>query len=181
MKRSDINPLPQYYDRYIKLVPDVELSQAFDDSIRQLTDLDRTLLARLDNKTYSPGKWTVKDIIQHLSDVERIMCYRALMFARRNGTIPQGFDQNAFAVNATADRRTIDDLIDELVSLRRATKALYDSFDDYMLQAKGISWEHKVSVLDLGFTIVGHQIHHLNIIAERYSPLEKAHPAGGSI
>ncbi|HEX2271980.1 MAG TPA: hypothetical protein VHH35_20725, partial [Pyrinomonadaceae bacterium] len=81
MKRSDINPLPEYWERYIKLVPDVELPQAFEDSIRQLNDLDRTALARLDDKTYSPGKWSVKDIIQHLTDVERVMCYRALMFA----------------------------------------------------------------------------------------------------
>ena len=74
MKKSDINPVPQYYDRYINLVPDVELSQAFDDSIRQIEDLDRSMLARVADKTYSPGKWTVKDIFQHHSDGERIMC-----------------------------------------------------------------------------------------------------------
>jgi hypothetical protein len=172
MKKSDINPLPQYYDRYINLVPDAELSQAFDDSMRQLGDLDRTLLARLSDKTYSPGKWTVKDIIQHLNDTERVMCYRALLFARRNGTNPGGFDQDLFAANSNANHRTIDDLFDELVSVRRATKALFDSFDDDMLRARGISWEHEVSVLDLAFTIIGHQIHHLNVIAERYATLE---------
>jgi hypothetical protein len=172
MKRSEINPLPQYYDRYINLVPDVELSQAFVDSMRQLDSLDRKMLARLDDKTYSPGKWTVKDIIQHLSDTERVMCYRALLFARRNGTNPGGFDQDVFASNSNANSRTIDDLLDELVSVRRASKALYDSFDDDMLRARGISWEHEVSVLDLAFTILGHQIHHMNVIAERYSTLD---------
>jgi hypothetical protein len=169
MKRSDINPLPQYYDRYINLVPDVELSQALDDSIQELNNLDRRQLARIADETYSPGKWTVKDILQHLSDTERIMCYRALMFARRNGGIRGGFDQDSFAGNANAGRRTIDDVLHELVSVRRATKALYDSFDDDMLRARGISWEYELSVLDLGFTIVGHQVHHLNVIAERYS------------
>jgi DinB family protein len=171
MKRSDINPMPQYWERYIKLVPDVELSQAFDDSIRQLNDLDRPALARVGDKPYSPGKWTVKDIIQHMSDSERILSYRALLFARRNGTKPDGFEQDLFAENATANRRTIDDLIDELLSVRRASKALYDGFDDDMLKARGVSWEYEVSVLDLGFTIIGHQIHHLNVIAERYSRL----------
>jgi hypothetical protein len=171
MKKSDINPMPQYYDRYINLVPDVELSQALDDSVRQLDELDRNLLARVGDKTYSPGRWTVKDIIQHLSDAERIMCYRALLFARQNGTNPQGFDQDLFAVNANANGRTVDDLLDELMSVRHATRTLYDSFDDDMLRARGISWEHEVSVLDLGFTIIGHQIHHLNVIVEKYSAL----------
>jgi len=162
--------MPGYYDRYINLVPDVELSQGLDDSLQQLNGLDRTALGRIADKSYAPGKWTIKDIIQHLTDGERIMTYRALMFARRDPTAP-GFDQEAFADNANANRRTIDDLLDELISVRRATKAMYDSFDDDMLLARGKSWEHEVSVLDLGFIILGHQIHHMNVIAERYSSL----------
>jgi len=171
MKRSDINPMPEYWDRYINLVADVELGQALQDSIRQLDQLDRAALTRVGDRTYAPGKWSVKDIIQHLTDVERIMSYRALLFARRNGTIPQGFGPDLFAANAVANRRTIDELIDELLIVRRSTKDLYDSFDDEMLKARGINWEQEVSVLDLGFIIVGHQLHHLNVIAERYSPL----------
>ena len=162
--------MPGYYDRYINLVPDVELSQAFDDSIRQLNDLDRTALGRIADKSYLPGKWTIKDIIQHMTDGERIMTYRALMFARRDPSAP-GFDQESFALNANANRRTFDDLLDELISVRRATKMLYDSFDGDMLRARGVSWEYEVSVLDLGFIILGHQIHHMNVIAERYSTL----------
>src|SRR5688500_5869668 len=136
MKRSDINPLPQYWDRYINLVPDVELPQAFDDSIRQLQALDTTALARVADKTYSPGKWTVKDIVQHLTDVERIMCYRALLFARRDGTIPLGVEQDLFAINAGANRSTIDDLIDELVTMRRAAKTLCYNFDTEMMNTR---------------------------------------------
>jgi DinB superfamily len=171
MKRSDINPMPEYWERYIRQVPDVELSQAFDDSIRQLDDLDRTAMAHVADKTYSPGKWTIKDIIQHLTDVERIMCYRALMFARRDGQIPPGFEQNDYAANSGANRRTFADLLDELLSVRRATKTLYDSFDADMLKARGMNWEVEVSVAEVGFTIIGHQIHHFNVIAERYSQL----------
>jgi hypothetical protein len=178
MKKSDVSPLPQYYDRYINLVPDRELAEVFDDSLRQLSSLDRDVLERVGDKTYAPGKWTVKDIIQHLIDGERIMCYRALLFARRDGTIPPGFDQELLATNANAERRTTNALIDELLNVRRSTIDLFDSFDDQMLQAKGTSWEHQISVLHLGFTIVGHQIHHLNVIAERYSTLERAAPTG---
>lgn len=170
MKKSDIKSAPSYYDRYTSLVPDVELSQALDDSIQQLNNLDRNLLGRIGDKTYSPGKWTVKDILQHMIDGERIMTYRALMFARRDPTAP-GFDQNDFAANANANRRTTDQLLDELISVRRTTKMLYDSFDDDMLRATGMSWEYEVGVLDLGFIIVGHQVHHLNVIGERYLKL----------
>jgi hypothetical protein len=171
MKRSDINPMPQYWDCYINLVPDVELSQAFDDSIRQLDQLDRTALARVGDMTYAPGKWSVKDIIQHVIDGERVISYRALTFARRDETTPPPFEQELFAVNAGANRRTTDDLLDELLAVRRATKAMYDSFNDETLKARGVSWEYEVAVLDLGFTIIGHQIHHLNVIADRYSNL----------
>lgn len=171
MKRSDINPMPQYWERYINLVPDVELPQAFNDSIHQLESLNRDALGPIADKTYSPGKWSMKDIIQHLIDGERIMCFRALMFARRDGAIPPGFEQDDFAVNAGANRRTFDDLIDELINVRRATKAMYDSFDEEMLKARGMNWETEVSVLDVGFIIVGHQIHHFNVIAERYASL----------
>lgn len=171
MKRSDINPLPQYWERYIKLVPDVELPRAFDDSIRQLESLNRNALQPVADKTYSPGKWTIKDIVQHLTDCERIMCYRALMFARRDETIPPGFEQDDFALNAVANHRTLDDLIDELINVRRATKSMYASFDDEMLKARGMNWEVEVSVLEVGFIILGHQIHHFNVIAERYASL----------
>jgi len=171
MKRSEINPMPQYYDRYINLVADVELVQGFDSSILQLNGLDRNILASLDGRTYAPGKWTVNEIIQHVTDVERIMGYRVLLFARRDETIPQGFDQNLFVANARANARTIDALIDELITVRRATKSLYDSFDERALRSLGISWEYEISVLAMGFMIIGHQVHHLNVIEERYRPL----------
>lgn len=171
MKRSDINPMPQYWDRYINLAPDVELSEALEDSIQQLNALDRTALARIGDMSYSPGKWTIKDIIQHLIDAERIISYRALSFARRDTEKPPPFEQELYAENANTKRRTIDELLDELVLVRRSTKAMYDSFDDSMLKARGISWEYEIAVLDLGFATVGHQVHHMNVIAERYSGL----------
>jgi len=171
MKRSDIKPMPQYYDRYIDLVADVELPEAFYSSVHQLEALDRSALAALDSRTYASGKWTVKEIIQHLTDVERIMCYRSLLFARGDETTPQGFDQNLFVANAGANARTIDALIDELITVRQATKSLYDSFDEKALRSVGISWEYKISVLAMGFMIIGHQVHHLNVIEERYYPI----------
>jgi DinB superfamily len=171
MKISDINPMPGYYDRYIKLVADVELSEAFDQSIRQLDEVDRSLLTTLDGRTYAPGKWAAKDIIQHLADVERIMAYRTLLFARGDRTIPQGFDPDLLVANARASAKTVDELIEDLKTVRAATKSLFGSFDDETLLKTGTNWKYEISVLAMGFTLVGHQIHHLKIIEEKYRPL----------
>lgn len=171
MKKSDINPMPQYYERYVRQVADVELSQAFDDSIKQLDELDRNLLAQLDGKRYAPDKWTMKETFQHVLDWERILSFRTLLFARKESSVPQGVDGNLLAANMNADRRSIDSLIDELRSLRASTKAMFEGFDKEMLLNMGINWQYEMSVLAMGFTIIGHQIHHLKIIEEKYYPL----------
>ncbi len=171
MKKSDINPMPPYFDRYINLVADVELSEAFANSIRQLHELDGNLLTRLDGRKYAPDKWTVKGILQHIIDFERILSYRSLLFARQEGSVPQGVDENLLAANMNAEKSPLDELIDESKIVRAATKSMFDSFDDEMLQNKGINWKYEISVLAMGFSIIGHQIHHLKIIEEKYYPL----------
>jgi hypothetical protein len=153
------------------LVADVELSQAFDDSVQQLNALDKELLTKLDDKRYAPDKWAVKTIIQHLTDVERILSYRVLLFARKEGSVPQEFDENLIATNANADKRMIEEVIGELKIVRAATKSLFDSFNNETLLNTGINWKYEMSVLAMGFSIIGHQIHHLKIIEEKYHPL----------
>lgn len=160
--------MPDYYDRYINLVADVELSQAFDDSIRQLGELDVNLLEKIGSKKTAPGKWTAKEILQHVIDWERILSYRALLFARREGSIPQSIDQNRLAANMDAEKRPVDSLIAELKAVRTSTKTLFESFDDEVMLIKGTNWKYEVSILALGFAVVGHQIHHLKIIEENY-------------
>jgi hypothetical protein len=168
MKKVDINPMPNYFDRYINLVADVELAQAFEDSITQIDELDKNLLEKMNGKKNSPNKWTAKEILQHIIDFERILSYRTLLFARREGSVPQSIDQDRLATNMNAEKRSIDSLIAELKAVRASTKSLFDSFDDAAMLCKGTNWKYEVSVLALGFTIVGHQIHHLKIIEENY-------------
>jgi hypothetical protein len=171
MKRSDVHPLPPNFGKYIKLVADVELAQAFDESVRQVNEIDRHLLEKLDGKRYAPDKWTVKDILQHLADSDRIMSYQSLMLARRDGSVLPGFNEKLHVESANADSRTVQALIDEIIIARAATRSLFDGFDDETQLRKAINWQYEISVLAMGFTIIGHQIHHLNIIAERYYPL----------
>jgi hypothetical protein len=171
MKRSDIKTMPQYFEKYINQVDDLELSQAFDESVKQLDRLDRNLLAKLDGKRYAPGKWTVKETLQHLIDWERILSFRTLLFARKEGSTPQGVDGDLLAANMKAGERTVDGLIDELRITRLSTKALFESFGDEAMQYTGLNWKYEISVLAMGFTIIGHQVHHLKIIEEKYYPL----------
>lgn len=165
--------MPEYFERYINLVNDVELSQAFDHSVRQLETLDKNLLEKLEGKRYAPGKWTVKETLQHVIDWERILSFRTLVFARKEGSIPQNVDGDMLAANMNADRRTIDSLIDELRIARLSTRAMFESFEDQMMLNLGTCWKYEISVLAMGFNIIGHQIHHLKIIEEKYLPLLK--------
>lgn len=171
MKKSDINLIPPYFDHYINLVADVELSQAFADSIQQLDELNKDLLTSLESRSYAPNKWTVKEILQHLIDWERILSYRALLFARNEGSVPQGIDEKLLAANMNAEERSIIELIDELRTIRVSTKSMFGSFNNEVLQNKGTNWKYEISVLAMGFTIIGHQIHHLKTVEERYLPL----------
>lgn len=163
--------MPEYFDRYINLVEDVELNEAIDQSLVQLNAFDLERLKKLDHQIYDEGKWTAKTILQHIIDFERILTYRTLLFARREGNPVPGVEEDVLGANCRAERRSYEDLVAELKAVRQATKLLFESFDEEMLHATGINWKFEVSVLAMGFTIVGHQLHHMKIIEERYFPL----------
>ena len=171
MTKSDIPVMPQYFDRYINLAEDIELI----DALSQAASFDNLLPTEtaeaLGEVRYAPGKWTIQDIIQHLIDTERIMTYRALRFARNDQTTLPGFDEGLFGQTARATQRSLTDLYDEYALNRQSTIALFRSFDEAMLVRSGICFNQTISVLAIGFLLVGHPIHHINIIRERYLPL----------
>lgn len=170
MKKEAIHPDPGYYTRYISLVPDVDLKTALEQSLQDLKALDITQLEALGNYAYAPGKWTLKNVLQHITDTERVFTYRALMFARQDRQIPPSMDQDIYADNAEADHRSVAEVLAELIALRTATIAQFNGYTETALLRTGISWKTEMSVLALGFTTVGHQLHHLNIIRQRYLP-----------
>ena len=171
MTKSDISVMPGYFDRYINLTEDIELI----DALSQAASFDYLLSTEtaesLGDLRYLPGKWTIRDIIQHVIDTERIMAYRALSFARNDQTTLPGFDEELFGQTAHATRRNLSELYDEYALNRQSTIALFQSFDEAMLVRSGICFNQTISVLALGFLLVGHPIHHINIIRERYLPL----------
>jgi hypothetical protein len=117
---------------------------------------------------YAPGKWSVRDIIGHLSDAERVVSYRLLCVARgEKGTLP-GFDEQSYAAHSNADRRQLGDLVGELTLLRDGTLALVRSLDDSVLTNRGSVNNWTLSVRALAFIIAGHFQHHVNVLRERY-------------
>ena len=172
MKKSGINQAPTYFDRYIDLVADIELSEALKQSITELDTLDFEALNKLADYAYAEGKWTIKDIFQHLIDTERIMSYRALCFARGEKAQLPGFDEDAYAQHAPTKKRTLRSLINEFKLVHRSTIALFKSFDKKSLKSSGIMYKSDMSVLAVGFVLAGHQKHHLRVIAERYMSVD---------
>jgi hypothetical protein len=171
MKKSDINQPPCYFDRYIGYVADIEITDAMRESLAEIDCLDLAKLSEIGDSVYAGEKWTIRSIFQHLIDVERILSYRALRIARNDKTPLPGFDEAVLAQNAGAEKRSIEGLILELKVARQGTSLLFASLDDESLRRSLIVSDKQMSALAFGFTIVGHQKHHLKIIEEKYLPL----------
>ncbi|PQJ77924.1 DinB family protein [Polaribacter porphyrae] len=164
------NEYAPYFEQYISLIVSEEKSilENLIDSQKEFDTILRNLPKEKNNFAYAKGKWTLKELIQHIIDTERIFCYRALCFARNDTTELPGFDQDVFVANDTANDREFKDLLDEMTVLRNSTVQLYQSFSEEALLRIGIASGNKMSVRALGYLFAGHQIHHLNIIKERY-------------
>lgn len=117
---------------------------------------------------YAEGKWTVKEIIQHLIDTEHVFVYRALRFARQDKTTLPGFEQDDYVLASVANRRTRDQLINDYLDLRESTIALFSSFSKKMLEQIGEASSADMSVRAIGFILIGHEKHHIDVIKERY-------------
>jgi hypothetical protein len=120
------------------------------------------------NFAYAPEKWTIKQMLQHVIDTERIFAYRALAIARKEPAALLGFDENEYAKNATASHRNWEEMIAEWRTLRQSTNMLFGSFTEEDLKQKGTASNLPISVNALGFIIFGHALHHLHVLKERY-------------
>ena len=163
--------MPPFFDRYINLVEDIDLFEGFTKYTPESVFAETEKLIALGDRVYAEGKWTVKDILQHVIDNERIMAYRALRFSRNDKTQLPGYDEAILAANTVAGHRTVDDLMEEFSELRRSTITLFKNMDKTMLTRMGNANQTEISPLALGFVILGHPTHHMNVIRDRYFPL----------
>jgi hypothetical protein len=168
MTKPHPNDYPPFYETYIKLVSDIPIKIVFAQSFEDFKKFVDEIPETKENFKYELNKWTTKQVLQHIIDTERIFNFRALCFARgENQSIP-GFDENEYAFFADVDNRNLNELKEELILVRNSTILLFESFNITMLQRKGIANNAEISVNALGYCIIGHSLHHFNILKERY-------------
>lgn len=159
---------PAHFDSYIKLVPEEDLVKAIKDQQELIDNYYVGISEEKSMYAYAEGKWTLKEMLQHIIDAERIFTYRALSFARQEQQSQPGFDENTYALHSDANSRTWKSLCEELKAVRLASLFLFESFTDVMLETQGIGNQKPANAGAMGFTMLGHIYHHKNIIEERY-------------
>lgn len=168
MAAPDLGNYPKYVERYLKLVEEDDLISAFANQLPIVKNLIENISEEKSNYAYAPGKWTLKDLLQHCIDAERIFCFRALCFARLDKTSLPGFEEDDYAANAHANSRTWQSLKEEFYVVRNASELLFKSFSKEALAASGNANSNISSVISIGFLSIGHLYHHINIVKERY-------------
>jgi hypothetical protein len=161
--------IPDYYLYYINLVPETELIAALEASMEQTLSLFTAIPAEKAEYRYAPGKWTVKEVVAHINDAERVFAYRALRFSRGDATPLPGFDENLYAPNANTGRRPLAEIADEYRAVRTASAALFRHLNEEMLDLPGKASGYDLTPRAIGWMIAGHNLHHLGILRERYS------------
>lgn len=159
---------PGYFQRYIALVQETDLTEAFSKQRSALQKLLTSINEEKSNQAYAEGKWTLKEVLQHIIDAERIFNYRALCFARGEKQNLPGFEENDYANNSFAGDRKWDELVKEFLTVRQSTEYLFSSFNQAVLENVGTANNNTNTVSGIGFLIIGHCLHHQKIIEERY-------------
>lgn len=163
-----INEYADFYKSYIQVLEDVELIEELEICLHEFIKFVQNIPMDKFDYRYEVGKWTIKEIIQHLIDSERVFSYRALRISRNDKTPLPGFNENNYIDNSNGNDRNLQGLLTELAVVRQATLSLFNSFSQEQLTKIGIASNNEVSVRAIGFIIIGHQKHHQKIFAERY-------------
>ncbi len=168
MAKPSTSTYVSYFQRYVDQVPEEDLFTAFKNQTSQLEGFLKSIAEEKSSYAYAEGKWTIKELLQHIIDTERIFNYRALCLARGEKQNLPGFEEDDYAANSFANQRSWDDLVKEFLAVRKGTEMLYGSFDESVLDNAGLANNNPVTVASLGFTTVGHYYHHKKILEERY-------------
>jgi len=166
--RPNATEYDPHYETYVTKVPEGNLLTILEAQRRETQDLLASIPDGRALHRYAPGKWSMKEVVGHVTDAERVFSYRALRFARGDQTPLPGFDEQVYAPAGKFDLRTLPDLAAELDAVRHATIALFGSFDQVSLARHGPASNNEVSVRALAYIIAGHERHHVGILRERY-------------
>jgi uncharacterized damage-inducible protein DinB len=167
-QRPETNEYASYYSTYVGLVPKGNILQILKEQVNETMGLVKDISEAQALFRYGPGKWSIKEVIGHMSDTERVMAYRLLCFARGDVKGLPGFNENEYVLNASFDNQSISDLLDNLLLVRKATLQLIKSLDSEAWLKRGNANNVEVTVRALAYIIAGHEIHHRNIINQKY-------------
>ncbi len=170
MKRTDVpeNEYSKFNATYIQAAGDEDLYEDLEISLHAFIRFVQDIPMDKFDYRYADGKWTIKEIIQHIIDTERVFSYRALRISRNDKTPLPGFDENEFALNTNANDRHLQSLLTELSIVRQGTLALFKSFSEEQLKRIGTASDNQISVRAIGFIIIGHLKHHQTVFQEKY-------------
>ena len=157
-----------YYSKYIDLVPEGDVMELLDRQAQEAVALLRGVPAHLHDHRYAEGKWSVKEVVGHLADAERIFSYRAFRISRGDATPLASFDENAYVPGGEFGLREYESLVEELLNVRRATLSHLRSLTPEQSRRRGVASDQEVTVRALAYIMAGHVIHHLGILRERY-------------
>lgn len=166
--RPEKTEYPPYAEGYVSKVPDGDIVGILRSQLDETLALIKGIPEARGDYRYAEGKWSIKEVIGHVIDAERIFAYRALRFARGDSTSLSGFEQDDYVPNGSFNKRTLSDLADEYEHVRRSTISLFASLDPEAWDRKGSANNNESSVRALAFIIAGHERHHVEILRTRY-------------
>lgn len=162
------NEFDAYYSKYISLVPNQNIIQLFEQTQADMQSLLNNIADKKANFRYQEGKWTIKEVIGHIMEIEHVFAYRALTISRGDKTNLPGMNQNQWMENNNYTPRSISNLLTEFNAVRNSTIQLFGNMNEEMINQFGTVSGSKISVKALAYLIIGHQLHHIHIIKEKY-------------
>lgn len=167
VKKSEVIS-PEFYHRYINTVKEDDVLEGIQVNTKAFRKFLKSIPKKKIDFAYAEGKWTIKEVLQHIIDAERVFALRALWFARKDNNGQPGFDENVWAGNAKVSNRKWSDMVDEFKALRKSTEAMFAAFNEEELKSVGQANNNPVSTGAFGYIIAGHVNHHMNVVKERY-------------
>ena len=168
MQRPQQGDYAQYYEQYISEIEDNDIHKILESQLSETIVLLKSIPEEKGNYRYTEGKWSVKEVIGHITDTERVYAYRAMCFARGETKVLPGFEQDDYAAAGKFSERALSDLINEFRLLRESNLILFKSFKEDALNREGHVDENRITVRAILFIIAGHTLHHIKFIKEKY-------------
>ena len=168
IQRPQPSEYDPYYERYISLVKGEDMGATLQKQAQQTRDLLGKLTTEQSEFRYAAGKWSVKEVLGHMNDTERIMSYRVLRIARGDQTPIEGYEQDDYVAAGKFSRRTMDNLLQEFMTIRNATIQLIRHLDEETATRRGTANNKPISARAVVYVIAGHELHHRRILEEKY-------------